>query len=134
MGVLEHQLEPRRPRDVPLRSHAADHGSRERRLLVGRQDRPAWQHTPQHVAHHPVIVDHFRAVVAPLEVRSDRDLLRHRELTVAKGGEATSRGSTGQGLHTTLNSLSSIRSACRARVSRDLTVPTATPKENAISS
>ena len=48
--------------------------------------------------------------------------------------EPPSRRRTGQGLHAILASPSSSRSVLRARVSRDLTVPIATPSENAISS
>ncbi len=74
------------------------------------------------------------AALAPFEVRADGDLIGERELAIVKRLETPARRRAGERLHAVLSSRSSSRSAWRARVSRDFTVPTATPSENAISS
>ena len=71
---------------------------------------------------------------APAQVRFDRDLLVDRELTIDKGVEVLARVLASDVRNHVLRPNSSARRLCRARVSRDFTVPTATPSENAISS
>ena len=80
------------------------------------------------------ILDSGRTRPAPAQVRLDRDLLVYRQLTIDKAVEVlTGVLASDVGDHLCRPN-SSARRVCRARVSRDLTVPTATPSENAISS
>ena len=58
----------------------------------------------------------------------------HWQLTIVKRLQPAAGSRAGEGPHAVLASRSSARSAWRARVSRDFTVPTATPSEYAISS
>ena len=68
------------------------------------------------------------------DVRLDGHLLRRRQLAVHERLEQLARRLAAEDRDHDRNPSSSARSACRARVSRDLTVPTATPSEKAISS
>ena len=61
-------------------------------------------------------------------------LLGSRQLAVDERLEQLTRRFASEDRDHDLSPSSSARSACRARVSRDLTVPTATPREKAISS
>ena len=70
-----------------------------------------------------------RALVAPLEVRAHGNLIAERQLPVVERLQPPPRRRAGESLHAVLASLRSSLSACRARVSRDLTVPIATPSE-----
>ena len=88
----------------------------------------------QRGAHRSHLVEDRGAVVAPFEVSRDGNLIADRQLSIAKGVQPATRGRAGEDLHAVRSPRSSRRSAWRARVSRDFTVPTATPSENAISS
>ena len=68
------------------------------------------------------------------QVRLDGDLIADRQLAVVERGQLAPHLPTCSRHHDLSASLSWARSASRARVSRDFTVPTATPSENAISS
>ena len=61
-------------------------------------------------------------------------LLGDRQLAVGKGVDRAAHGFAANRRNHDRSPTSSVRSACLARVSRDLTVPTATPSEKAISS
>ena len=132
--VLEHQAERREDRRVLFRLHAADDGGREDGGFVLREHRAPRGEGVQRGADHPQIVECGGAVIAPFEVRVHGNLIGNGELAVVKRLEPPARRRAGERLHAVLASRSSRRSACRARVSRDFTVPTATPSEKAISS
>ena len=68
---------------------------------------------------------------AILEVAFEGDHLAHGQFAIVKGCEPPTYRRAGQQPHTSLNSA---RRASRALASRDLTVPTAMPSENPISS
>jgi len=73
-------------------------------------------------------------VIAPLQMRADRNLIPDVELAIMKRLQPSARRRAGKRSHAVLASRSSSRNDWRARVRRDLTVPIATPRENAISS
>ena len=89
---------------------------------------------PQRGADQAHVLHTQRAGLAPAEVRFDRQLIRHRQLTVDQPFEQCPRVVAADVLSHVRSPSSSARSDWRARVSRDFTVPTATPSENAISS
>src|SRR5262249_48016277 len=68
------------------------------------------------------------AAAALPQVALHRNLLIDRQLTVVVGLEHTTRRAAGPGLHCT-RSCSTARSAWRARVRRDFTVPSVTLSE-----
>ena len=68
---------------------------------------------------------------AILEVAFEGDHLAHGQFAIVKGCQPPTYRRAGQQPHTSLNSA---RRASRALASRDLTVPTAMPSENPISS
>src|SRR5205807_773317 len=103
-----------------LRFDEGEHGTRRRERLQGAAE-PAQ------------IGELVGAVIAPFEVRADGDLVADRELAVVERLQPPARFRAGERRHAVLASRSSRRSAWRARVSRDFTVPTATPSEKAIS-
>ena len=74
------------------------------------------------------------AVAALSEVRLERDLISDFQFSVVVRRQLPTDGATGARPHDLPASLNCARSASRARVSLDFTVPTATPRENAISS
>jgi hypothetical protein len=132
--VLEHHPDGREQRRVFLRFGAAHDRRGEDRGFVLRQQRAAGRERLQHAADRLEIGEQLGAAVAPLEVGTDGDLLGDAELAVVERLQAAPRRRAGERLHALLASRSSWRSAWRARVSRDFTVPTATPSEKAISS
>ena len=75
-----------------------------------------------------------RAGLAPAQVGFHQHLIAHRQLVVDEGVEPRAHVVAADVADHDFSPSSSARSACRARVSRDLTVPTAMPSENAISS
>ena len=86
------------------------------------------------VANQLKVLDAIGARPAPAHVALDEHLLVDRQLVVEERLEPLARVFAADvGSHAWRPS-SSARSACRARVSRDFTVPTATPREKAISS
>ena len=82
----------------------------------------------------PQIRQGGRAAVAPFEMRTHLDLLAERQLAVVKGVQAPPGDRACQDSHALLASCSSARRVWRALVNRDLTAPTVTPSEKAISS
>jgi PAS domain S-box-containing protein len=68
------------------------------------------------------------------EVRLDGDLFADRQFAIMERGQPSPHVPASSRHHDLSASLNWDRSASRARVSRDFTVPTATPRENAISS
>src|SRR5581483_2217057 len=113
---------------------AVEHGALERGRLVERRGRSAGRERTQGGGEPAEVGERRGALIAPLEMGADGDLIADGELAVVKRLKAPPRRRAGQRLHAILASRSCCRSAWRARVSRDLTVPTATPSENAISS
>ena len=75
-----------------------------------------------------------RAGDAIVQVALNGDALLERQLVVVELLEPVLHVLAADGVHHGRVSRSWTRSACRARVSRDFTVPTATPSEKAISS
>src|SRR5207253_10514084 len=84
-------------------------------------------------ADHLHVLDTSRAHAAPAKLRFERDLVVDRQLAVDERLEQLLRGAAVEVRNHDRIPSSSSRSACRARVSRDFTVPTATPMLNAIS-
>jgi len=82
----------------------------------------------------PSLLERGRARIAPIHVGLDGNLIGDRQLSVVERLKSTLCRCTGEGCHIVLASCNSARRAWRARVRRDLTVPTARPSENAISS
>ncbi len=104
---------------------------RQRFLVVGAGRERA---EANRVADQLQVFDTRRTRPAPAQVRLDGHLFVDRQLTIDKGVEVLARVlASDVGDHVRRPS-SSARSVCRARVSRDFTVPTATPSEKAISS
>jgi hypothetical protein len=132
--VVERAANPDEKRPIVLGLQSIDDGCVETHGFFVRQRAAARHERMQRLPHHPQLVQHRRALIAPLEMRADGDLVRDRELAIVEGLQAATRRSARERLHALLSSRSSSRSACRARVSLDFTVPTATPSENAISS
>src|SRR5205814_9101755 len=102
--------------------------------FVARERNPARREGRQCCLDAPEITELRCTRVAPVEMRAHGDLVGHAELTVVKRLQAAARGGAREGLHAVRSSRSCRRSVCPARVRRDLTVPMATPSENAISS
>ena len=132
--VLEHHPHAREQRRGLLGSEPVDHRAGEHLGVVLRQAQPPRQRALQRRANLADVGQRAGAARAPFDVRADGDLLADGELAVVKVRQPAACGGATQRLHAVLASRSSRRSAWRARVSRDLTVPTATPSENAISS
>ena len=132
--VGEHHPHAREQRRRVFRLETVDHGPREHRGVFLRQRQPSGQHRLQRLTHLAHVGQRPGAAGAPSDVRADGNLLADGELAVVKRLEAPPRRGAAERLHAVLASRSSRRSAWRARVRRDLTVPTATPSENAISS
>ena len=86
------------------------------------------------VANQLQVLDPCRTRPAPAQVGLDGDLLVDRQLAIDKRVEVLARVLASDVGNHVRRPNSSARSVCRARVSRDFTVPTATPRENAISS
>src|ERR671915_316367 len=86
---------------------------------------------PQRIADRLERAEFARAGRTLTNVMFDSDRLVDYELTIVKRLETTLDGGASQERHA---SLSSARSASRARARRDFTVPTAIPSENPISS
>jgi hypothetical protein len=86
------------------------------------------------VANQLQVLDPCRTRPAPAEMGLDCDLLVDRQLTIDKAVEVLACVLASDIWNHVRRPNSSARSVCRARVSRDFTVPTATPSENAISS
>src|SRR5581483_9021289 len=118
----------------PLGLDAVQHRALERARLVERRPLASRRQRPQRRSDGAHVGERGRALVTPREVRADGDLIRDRELAIVERLKAPPRRRARERLHTVLASRSCCRSAWRARVSRDLTVPTATPSEKAISS
>ena len=86
------------------------------------------------VANQLQVLDTRRTRPAPAQMRLDGDLLVDRQLAIDEGVEVLARVLASDVGNHVRSPSSSARSVCRARVSRDFTVPTATPSEKAISS
>src|SRR5262249_49204043 len=122
----------------PADDRRAEHG----RLVVG-EPGPARREHRQRRPEVAQVGQRRGALVAPFHVRADRDLLADRQLLVVIRLEESPGGVAAERRHAILvsgrtsdpraplprTSRSWFRRAWRARVSRDLTVPTATPSE-----
>ena len=115
-------------RFVRLRAHPADHAGLQPGPVVRRRGSGR---RAQRVADRPRALAALRARRAFLDVRFDRDQLADGQLAIVEGRKPTPDRRTGQEGHTCL---SCARRLSRARARRDLTVPTAMPSENPISS
>ena len=89
---------------------------------------------PHHIAQFSKRRHLGRARLASTQMRFDGNLHLNWQFVVVVSRHPASDRTARQPLHTALASRSRTRSASRPRVSRDFTVPTATPSENAISS
>ena len=134
MHVVEHAADADDERRLLLRAGAVHDGYLKRAGFFLRPGGAAGRERLQHRSHVPQFGEQRRALIAPFEMRSDGDLIGDRQLAIVKGLQSTPRRGTCERFHVVLASRSSERSACRARVRRDFTVPTATPREYAISS
>ena len=134
MHVLEKRLHLREHRDLPLRFHAVDDGGGEHNRFVVCQGGPIVRQALQRSSDTTHFSQHLGARIAPVEMGTDRDLLADRELAIVVCVQAPTSRRAIERVHVVRASRSSSLSACRARVRRDLTVPTATPIEYAISS
>src|SRR4029079_17215762 len=110
-----------------------DGDAETRRFLVRQATAPRCKR-PQRRANRSDIVRPFGARCAPFEVCGAGNLVADRQLAIVERLEPPPRRRAAEGLHAVLLSPSSWRSDFRARVRRDLTVPTATRREKAISS
>ena len=126
--IVERAARTRGPRFVRFGAHPADHAWLEPGPVVGR---PRARRQPQRVPDRLNRAELARAGRTFTDVMFDCDRLGDRKLAIVKRLETTLDCGAGQKRHA---SLSSARSASRARASRDFTVPTATPSENPISS
>jgi hypothetical protein len=103
-------------------------------MLFGSQLDTAGCRCAQRRAKDIELLEPRRAVRTRFQMRVDFNLLTDRQFVVVIRLQAPTGRGTAQQLHRVLASRSSRRKVCRARVSRDFTVPTATPSEYAISS
>ena len=126
--VVEEAPRARGPRLVRFRFHPADDARLQPRPVVGRPRRGGEAQRVADGLQHARFGQARRALV---EVILDRDLLADFQLVVVERRQTTPHYAAGEPRHTSLNSA---RKASRARASRDLTVPTAIPSENPISS
>src|SRR4029453_15352267 len=105
----------------------------QRRLVIG-DARRGRRTNAKRGADELKVFDAIGARPAPPHMALHQDLLVHGQLVVKEPLEPLAGVlAANVGSHACSPS-SSARSACRARVSRDFTVPTATPSEKAISS
>ena len=133
MHVFEEAAHARAERELLLHANALEDRCRQA-SVVRRPSRHRSGHGAQRVAE---IADRLfleAAGDAFLEVALDEHALVHRQLTVVIRGEILAHAIAGEDVHHTRTSRSCSRSVCRARVSRDLTVPTATSSDSAMSS
>src|ERR1700746_4104450 len=101
----------------------------EARRFLARECASPGARFAQRAANQLDIANRPLAFAAPGCVRADRNLLGHGQLVVVKRVEAFANLRAGEDHHAGLASWSVWRRVCRARVKRDLTVPTATPRE-----
>src|SRR5262245_19866599 len=98
-------------------------------VFLGRQRHAAGCRGAQRGPQKIELFESFSALRTRFQMRVDFNLLADRQFVVVIRLQTTPGRSTAQDLHRVLASRSSKRSVCRARVSRDFTVPTATPSE-----
>ncbi len=121
-------------RKLRLHAQPLDRSARQplslRRVAIGQLRRSFAERAAQVVE----LGRHQRARHAVAQVALDGDSLLHRQFVVVEFLEAVLHVLAVDRVHHDRLSRNCCRRVCRARVSRDLTVPTATPSENAISS
>ena len=119
----------RKQRSLLLGLEAVDDRHVEHCRVFARQDVATRRGSAQQRPNPLELGDQRRAFVTPVEVRRHGDLVGKGQLSIVVRVQPPARCRASERLHAVLASRSSRRSACRARVNRDFTVPTATPSE-----
>jgi hypothetical protein len=112
--VGERVVQPDAEREALFGFDPVDDGGLQIEIVFDRQARErfaARQGVAERVAQLPQLVEGRSAVVAPLEVGADVDLIAERQFFVVVGVEAATGGGAGEHLHADLASRSSCRRA-----------------------
>ena len=137
MRLFEQRAHADQKRFVVLGLQPVEHRRVEGAGLFVRQGHVSRREGVERHVDRAQVAEQLGALIAPLQVRADRDLVAHVELAIVKRLQPAARRGAGQRPscpHSCHFFAQLEAQRLRARVRRDFTVPIATPSENAISS